>query len=243
MSLKETSNETQKIYKGSILLFSVHPVYQNIIFVLSKMNQELRWVKKKNYEKMVVSDLGGRKDKTDFDIEFTAAREFYEESFNLNITNKKHQTIIDIYSLLKQKKYFARVDNEYNNRTYSTFLIEIPFEAKISCTFLLKRNKLLKIIKKRNKKLTEKRFLNNHQFVKQNNNDNKYYLKDAYNEVQDLIYVNIYHLAKILNDNHEQYMFLRTQKQRLNDIFPIFIALQNELDFTLNTSIVNSRSF
>lgn len=243
-SINDSPINEPKEYKGSILLFSIHPTYRYFIFVFSEMNQELGWVKRKQYNKIVVSDLGGRKDKKkDKDILYTAAREFFEESMNFNITNKKNQTVLDIYAFLKQEKYFARIDNIYNNRKYTTFLVEIPFDAKVSCTFLTKRNKLLKVIKKKNKKRSEKQFLNNHDFVTIRK-DLKYYLKDAFNETQDLIYISLYDLITIIKDQHDQYMCLRTQKKRVNDILPIFIELQNELDLvSMNTKLCNSRSF
>lgn len=230
MLKKETMKKKNNSYKASILLFSVHPVLKEIIFVFGVLNKDLKWVKKKNYNKDVIADLGGRRDKTDIDLEYTAAREFFEESLNYNITNKKKQTVSDIYVLLKDKKYFCRVENTYNNRKYVTYLVETPFNDKLSFDFLLKRQKLLKRIKKKKKTRQDQLYLNEHNFIYQNLKDMKYYVKSAFNEVENLCYISIDDLIRTVTNSHSKYMCLRTQANRLQDIIPIIVTVQNKLN-------------
>ena len=156
------------IVKAAILLFcrtpSRTPSKSCIALLLGKI-REKGWVR----SAVLHSDFGGRVEETDPDVEYTAAREYYEETLGGQIPlfgmQANDMSIDKIADCLRKKRYFAKITTTRRIRRPSklsrhqlfrskiqkiqvvTFLIQIPYMYTVAARFDRKRRELFAICK------------------------------------------------------------------------------------------------
>ena len=105
-SIESIYKSEYKEYCAGILPYHVKG---NMIYFLLGRDSDGRW-----------SDFGGHSEPTDSSIEFTACREFYEETIG---------SVLDIYPLIDKitnKKYYV-TDITPNGYTYYMYLLRVPY--------------------------------------------------------------------------------------------------------------------
>lgn len=169
----EEAEPEQVIVKAAILLFCLTPSKSCIALLLGKI-REKQWVR----STVLHSDFGGRVEESDPDVEYTAAREYYEETLGGQVPlfgmQANDMTIDQIADCLRKKHYFAKITTTRRIRRPSklsyrrphtksaqkiqvvTFLVRIPYLYTISVRFERKRRKLLAICKAYNEGRSEK---------------------------------------------------------------------------------------